>query len=315
LTAPERAGGAKPLPATSLIVCSRNRPALLAESIVSILGGDRLPAELIVVDQSNRPHPFLPLLPTPHGVDLRYLWSRSTGLGRANNIGIEAARHALLVFAHDDVLVTREWFGTLVQALSASGPRTVVTGQVRPTAAERPGGFQLALKTDSRPATYQGRIGRDVLYPLNMAMYRTAFDAVGRFDERLGPGTPFPGAEDSDLGHRLLEAGFQIRYVPEAVLYHRAWRPGTGYLPLRWKYGVARGGFYAKHFSWRDRYMGGRMVADIASHGAAFGAKLGRVPARACGDALLALGIIAGAARWTLTMRRQAAQTAQGELP
>lgn len=293
------------LPATSLIICSRNRPHLLAETVESILRGDQVPAEIIVVDQSDAPHQALAALTSDRGCDVRYLWTRTVGLSRANNQGVAAARHALLVFTHDDVLVTPTWFGAIVEALRAAGPRSVVTGQVRPTEAETRGGFQLALKVDQAPAVYTGRMGRDVLYPLNMAMYRSAIDEVGRFDERLGPGTPFPGSEDSDLGFRLLETGYRICYVPEAALYHRAWRPERDYLPLRWSYGVARGGFYAKYLSLRDRHMLSRMAADVRTHFVLFLYRVRRERRQAYGDVVLGAGILFGAIRWLLTQRKE----------
>ena len=64
--------------------------------------------------------------------------------------------------------------------------------------------------------------------------------------------THLPGAY-----FRLLEAGYRIVYSPEAVLFHRAWRTPQSYLPLRWAYGVALGGFFAKHLTLRDRWIGG----------------------------------------------------------
>jgi GT2 family glycosyltransferase len=287
----------------SLIICSRNRPELLAESVDSILQGDQIPAELIIVDQSDAPHATLAARPDKGGCDLRYLWTHSVGLSRANNLGIATASHSLLVFTHDDVLVSREWLGTIVDALRTAGPGAVVTGQVRPVA-QTQGGFAPATRVDETPTIYQGRLDHDILYPLNMAMYRSTVDEVGGFDERLGPGTPFPGAEDSDFGFRLLEAGYQIHYVPQAIVYHRAWRAARDFLPLRWGYGHARGAFYAKYISLRDRYMLKRMTRDVAVHIVLFVRRLRHERQRACGDAVLAAGILVGASKWLLIQRK-----------
>ncbi|HZS90922.1 MAG TPA: glycosyltransferase [Chloroflexota bacterium] len=322
------------IPATSLIICSRNRPQLLLESVESILQGDTVPSELIIVDQSSNPHRTLPTLTTDRPCAIRYLWTRSVGLCRANNAGIAAARHDILVFTHDDILADPAWFGTLVGALVAAGPRSVVTGKVPPTTPETPGGFAPTIKVDEAPAVYRGRVGKDVLFPLNMAMYRSAIAEVGPFDVRLGPGTPFPAAEDNDLGFRLLEAGYRIVYVPEAVLYHRAWRTERDALPLRWSYGRGQGAFYAKHLNLRDRYMLGRLRWDILRHVRRFARRWGRHPTQAgrdvvymlglipaarivapivpwwnrprpeCRDPLYVLGLLAGVAQWLLTERR-----------
>src|SRR5205823_6583384 len=99
---------------------------------------------------------------------------------------------------------------------------------------------------------------------------------VGDFDDDLGPGARFPASEDSDLGFRLLEAGYHIHYIPEAVLYHRAWRSNSDYLPLRWSYGVGRGAFYAKHLRLDDRYIMRRMIRDVRIHALGFAFHLRR---------------------------------------
>lgn len=292
------------LPAASLIVCSRNRPEMLAETVASILQGNDIPSELIIIDQSNIPHPDLSTLASDRACEIRYLWTRSVGLSRANNAGISAARHNILAFTHDDVLVTPAWFGSIVRALLDAGKYGVVTGRVLPTEAATPGGFALSTKISMAPAVYQGRIGEDVLYPMNMAMYRSAIDEVGGFDTRLGPGTPFPAAEDNDLGFRLLEAGYRISYVPGAVLYHLAWRSENDCLALRWSYARGQGAYYAKFLSLRDRYMMWRMITSIRNKAFGFALQAPRYPRRAYGEAVYLLGLLSGAAQWLLTQRK-----------
>lgn len=294
-----------PLPPASLIICSRNRPKLLSETITSILEGESVPAEIVIVDQSEKRDDVLANLQTDRACDLRYIWTHTVGLSRANNLGIAAACYDILVFTHDDVSVTSGWFGTLVGALLQTDPRSVVTGQVRLSEEAQSGGFQITLKVDQMGSVYMGRLMRDVLYPLNMAMYRTTIKDVGLFDERLGPGTPFPAAEDNDFGFRLLEAGYRIAYIPEAMLYHRAWRQQRDYVPLRWNYGVGRGGFYAKHLHLHDRYMLWRMVHDVRNHFIQSLHSFRRERQRAQGDAALAMGIVYGSLRWLTTRRWQ----------
>ena len=195
MTDPDRSPAAADLrlPDTSLIVCSRNRPVLLAETVDSILQGEAVPTELIIIDQSDVEHATLPDLATDRPCEMRDMWKRTAGLSRANNQGIAAACHDLLVFTHDDITVPADWFAAIVAAAVQAGPRAVVTGQVRAGAAPTAGGFAPATKVDEAPAVNAGRLIQDVVYPLNMALYRSAVDEVGGFDERLGPCTPFPG--------------------------------------------------------------------------------------------------------------------------
>jgi len=266
--------------------------------VKSILAGDEVPTELVIVDQSAVPHSPLAFLRTERSCEIRYLWTQSIGVSRARNAGIGAARHDVLVFTDDDILVRPEWFGTIARSLLRARPRTVVTGRVLP--AETGTGFAPSIKTDETPAVYEGRIGQDVLFSNNVAMFRSVLEEVGTFDMRLGAGTPFANAEDNDLGYRILEAGYRIAYVPEAILYHRAWRSNRDYLPLRWSYGVGRGAVYAKHLSLQDRYMLSRLRADVTSHIPRSPRAIRERPRESCGDIVLAIGILFGAAKWWL---------------
>jgi GT2 family glycosyltransferase len=291
------------LPAASLVIASRNRPAFLAATVESVLRGDDVPAEVVVVDQSDERNAPLAELERDGDHRLRYLWTSRRGASSARNAGIAASRFDIVAFADDDMLATPLWFGSLVRALLHGGVRAVVTGQVRPAEAEVAHAFVPSTKVDEATAVYRGRLTEDVLYTGNMAMYRSVADAVGLFDERLGPGTAFPSAEDNDFGFRLLEAGYRIVYVPEALLYHRAWRSERDYVRLRWTYGVGRGGFYAKHLGLRDRYMLRRMTTDVRRHLRSSVSGVRRERRRAYGDLALATGILVGAVKWLLTKR------------
>jgi GT2 family glycosyltransferase len=250
-------------PPSSLVICSRKRPKLLFETVESVLRGNHVPTEMIIVDQSIEPHPELSILKTERPCEIRYIHSKTVGVGAGRNTGITLSRNELLMFIDDDMFVEPDWFGNLVQAVINAGPCSVVSGQVLSGESEVQGGKAPSIMQDQQPAIYTGRIGKDVLYTGNMGAYRSVFGQVGLFDERLGPGTSFPAAEDNDLGYRLLEQGYSICYAPEAVVYHRAWRSERESLSLAWRYGVGRGAYYAKHMSWRDPYMFSRMIGDL----------------------------------------------------
>jgi GT2 family glycosyltransferase len=285
----------------SLLICSRNRPAMLQQTIESVLQGDEVPTELLVIDQSNSPNPNIADLARQRSTDIRYIWTQTVGLSRARTAAIAKAQHAIVAILDDDMLVTSNWFGTLIRTLISAGDLAVVTGRVLPAEAEVPGGFVPTYMPSDIPAVYEGRIDTDVLAGGHMAAYRSIFNGVGGFDERLGPGTHFPAAEDNDLGYRILEAGYRIVYTPEAVVYHRAWRGKGEYMRMRWSYGRGKGGFYTKYFNMKDRHIFKRMIWDIAQRFFYFPHRLLRDPRRACGDVVYVAGILYGAAQWVLT--------------
>jgi GT2 family glycosyltransferase len=295
---------ARTLP-SSLIICSRNRPLLLLETVESVLAGEDLPAEIIIIDQGDERHDELARLGNTDGCDVRYLWRPSRGVSKARNEGAAAARHDMLVYCDDDMRATPPWFGTFVRALAQAGSGTAVTGHVVAGESEAKDGFAPAIAPGDTRVVYEGPLDTDVLAGCNMAIYRSALDDVGGFDERLGPGTRLPAAEDNDLGFRLLEAGYRILYVPDATLEHRAWRAGPEYPRVRWRYGQGQGGFYAKHLSASDRRMLRRARSDIGHRFRRFPRVIWRRPRFAAGDVLYSLGILVGGLSWFVSERRR----------
>jgi hypothetical protein len=270
----------------------------------SVLAGDEVPAEIIIVDQSDRSSEELATRTSPR-CDVRYVWTREVGTSRARNTGVRLARHP----HHRGSSTTTSACAGLVRLprtrRGAAGPRAVITGRVLPERPASPDGFVPSTITDESPVVYEGRIGVDILYSNNMMLHRTAFDEVGLFDPRLGGGARFPTAEDNDLAHRLLEAGYRIIYAPEAVVEHRAWRTGRDYLPLRWSYGRGQGAFYAKHLDLRDRYILRRAGHDLGHNSSRFFHFLFRDPRRAAGQVVHVAAVASAMAQWLVTRPRE----------
>lgn len=243
----------------SIVIPTRDRPQQLLVGIASIVAGERRPDEIVVADQSAG---AAASIPETAGVDIVHLRLTSVGSSTARNAAILAARGDVLVFLDDDVRVAPDWLRRIVDALGAAPPRSVVTGAV--LSDDVGGGHVPSLKSQTAPATFSGRLFSDPLFAGNMALRRAAFDEVGLFDERLGAGAAFPAAGDNDLGYRMLEAGYEIAYVPDAVVYHGGARHGSGLARLDWSYGRGQGAFYAKHMSWSDRHMLRRLRRNAA---------------------------------------------------
>jgi GT2 family glycosyltransferase len=292
------------LPGTSLLICSRNRPQMLWETIQSILSGAEIPSEMVIIDQSDEPNAILSAFQPERACSLRYLWSEQKGVSLGRNRAVAVASHHILVLTDDDMLVTPSWFGSLVRALLVAGPHTVITGRVLSSKEGNGEGFTPSTRQDTQAMIYKGRVSRDVLFTNNMAIYRSAFDHAGGFDTRLGPGTRYPAAEDNDLAFRLLEAGYCIKYDPEPTLYHRAWRSIDEFLRLQWDYGYGQGAFYAKYFSVRDPYMIKRFTRDLWAYLARVPFRLFRHRNQAYQDAFFGVGVLYGAFQWCLNSQK-----------
>ena len=285
------------LPPSSVIVCSRNRPRYLLQTVESVLQGAERPAEIVIVDQSDEAHPTLGAMDSRDGCAIRYLHSRERGVSRARNAGMRAAATDLLVYTDDDVFVHPDWLAPMVRALAELGPRGVVTGRVLAAPDEVPGAFAPALVASEAPAEYAGRIARDVLEAGNMGVHRATMLELGGFDEELGPGTRYPAGEDNDMGFRLLAAGCRIRYVPEGIIYHRAWRGPDEFLSPRWRYGVGQGAYYGKHLRSGGGYMAGRLARLLRHHLWLSIRRAPREPKAATGHLVYVGGVLTGLAR------------------
>ena len=293
----------KPLDAT-ILICSRNRPQMLAETVESVLCGARVPRELLVVDQSAEPHTALATLGTVRGCAVTYLHSESSGLSRARNIGLRAAACEVVVLVDDDMYVEEHWLQRLL-AGRGDGPRAISTGRVLAGPAEGQAGSvpPAALVTRATPAVYRGRQPTDVVPGANVALPRDIALELGGYDERLGAGGRFASADDNDMGLRLLEAGCEVRHVPDAVMLHRAWRTPRERARMRWTYGRGKGAFYAKHLRRSDSYALERLRADAGGRLAAMARALPRAPGSAAGHALYLAGLLSGAGEWLLRER------------
>lgn len=285
----------------SVVVCSRERPTLLTDTVRSVLAARSVPRELVVVDQSESANAELAALGEVRGCRVRYVHSATSGLSRARNIGIREASETVVVLLDDDMFVDDDWLTTLLSGLSAGG-RAVATGRVLAAPPEGRAGVvpPAALVTRETPDVYRGAQPADVVPGANVALPRELVLALGGYDERLGAGTRYGAADDNDMGHRLLLAGCEVRHVPEAVVFHRAWRPQNELVGLRWRYGRGKGAFYAKHIAGGDRHMLGRLRSDAGRRLRAAGAAAVRSPRTTVAE-LITLGAMAsGALQWLL---------------
>ena len=79
---------------------------------------------------------------------------------------------------------------------------------------------------------------------LNFAFRRTAFEAIGGFDESFAYGS------DVDFTWRLNDAGYRVRHIPDAVLRHD-WGASRRQRRRSFMYGKARARLYEKHVARR----------------------------------------------------------------
>ena len=295
--------GAAPL-AVTVVISSRNRRQMLRDTVDSVLAARRVPTEIVVVDQSPIADPDLER-GTVRGCSVRYQHSPTPGVSRGRNLGIQLASNDVVVMLDDDMLVQDDTLERLTAAHGGPGSKTVTTGRLLEAPPDRPGLSQPAgaLVTSEKAETFRGRQPYQVVPGPNIALTRSVVLEIGGYDERLGPGTRFPAAEDHDLSFRLLDAGCEVRHVPDAVALHRAWRTQSDRTRLRWTYARGTGGFYAKHAGFRDPHILQRAIQEGRDRLRKAITSLPSSPRTTLAQLVSLAGLSFGAAEWTLRYR------------
>jgi GT2 family glycosyltransferase len=268
----------------SVVVPTIGRAELLRRCLQSISDCDPRAAEIVIVDQSGD-DAVRSVVAGFASSNARLLVSAERDRSLAVNRGMREAEHDVGLVTDDDCTAAPSWVGIAWKHLS-SDPRTIVTGRVLPVgdAVSIP-----SLVGSAAPRDYTGEIHYDILFGCNMACSRERFLALGGFDERVKL------AEDNDFCYRWLRAGQPLRYDPDLLIWHHAWR-GPEELQRHFRaYARGQGIFYAKHLRARDPAMVRFLVRDVRRAARGIASRLVRGPA-AWPDARLALprGIAAG---------------------
>ncbi len=199
-------------PAISVVIPTKDRPALLERCVAGVLAACDATArrcEVLVVDDGSTP-------PVTSVGDGRVRVLRTTGVGpsRARNLGITAATAPVVAFTDDDVEVDVHWLAEALGTLESLTASAGVTG-----------------RTDS-PAfdpLYEHSVydhdGGSFL-TCNVAYRTSALRAVGGFDRQF----PHAAHEDRDLAWRIRSSVGDVVFNPAMRVVH----PGRPYQARQW---------------------------------------------------------------------------------
>ena len=138
------------------------------------------------------------------------------------NEAARVARGDVIAFLDDDVIVQPNWLAAVEQFFQKKeyhAAQGVI--RIRPQGAQNPEIHTLINRYRTIPNI---DFGPDIKHShsldgANFAVSRQALNRVGPFDERLGPGASGT-SEDVDFARRLLQEGFRIGYMRDAIVYH-----------------------------------------------------------------------------------------------
>jgi glycosyltransferase involved in cell wall biosynthesis len=229
-------------PPISVVIPTRDRPELLARAVASVLAVLGPADELIVVDSASLdPEATARVVADPRA---RVVRVERPGATVARNIGWRLARHDLVGFIDDDVVVEPGWADAFAQCWQTYPDAAFITGRVRIPAGQ--GTLAVAIKDDPTPASFGRRDAGLLGHSANLAVPRARLNDIGGFDESLGPGSRFREADDVDLFDRLIATGGRGRYEPTADSAHDQWRRSRQYVALQHDYGFGSGARLSK---------------------------------------------------------------------
>jgi glycosyltransferase involved in cell wall biosynthesis len=222
-------------PSVSVIVATRNRRQLLAQTLEALSRQTGLARgfEIVVADNGSTDDTSAVVTETARasGAAVVYLSVATPGKSHAVNAALAVARGDLLAFTDDDVRPEPEWLARLVEALERPGV-DFVAGRVLPTWETIPPAWMSPALYGVLAIPDNGTTPMDItslssgVMPIgaNMAVNRRVVDRIGGLRVDLGKleGTLRTG-EDHEFFLRMLGAGFHGRYEPRALVHH--WVP------------------------------------------------------------------------------------------
>ena len=234
-------------PLLSLIVGTRNRSGRLG-AFFEALGRMRAHAswELVIVDNGSSDDTGARLATLAHSLQapVTIVHEPRTGLGRARNAGVGAARGTLLAFTDDDCYPAIDYVDRVVDAFD-DPDRGFIGGRILLYDAED---HPITIRVDTAPIPIPPHsvVPTGLVQGANMAFRREVLARIGGFDDALGPGTAFCN-DDVDAVARASAAGFAGSYVPEPVVHHHHGRRDPADIAALWRsYDHGRGAYYAK---------------------------------------------------------------------
>lgn len=203
-------------PFVTVIIPTLNRRELLAAA-VGALCEQTYPFEkfeLIVVDNGSTDGTAEWAAALSPPFRFRFLLNQTSFRvpGQSRNLGLAQAAGELVAFTDSDCVPSPQWLTEGVQALTADETIGLVQGMTVPSNEKKP----IVYRTISVLSHKSHFETCNIFY--RAAALRQAGGIHSDFIQRFPP--PYFG-EDTDLGYRVLEAGYRAVFVPAAQVAHR----------------------------------------------------------------------------------------------
>ena len=227
-------------PLVSVIIPTHNRSQMLVRHLLA-LSQQTWPAEkfeVVVVadDCQDATAEMVTSLSAQLPFSMQFLSHSARSASASRNLGTTHAHGEYYLFLDDDVLPEP---GLIATHLRASGENRIVMGHSRPVLPEKPSFWQYSARLwwedTFRAMRMPGyRFSYRDFFSGNLSMTAALFRQVGGFDTNIRV-----RLEDYELGIRLLKAGAEFCFEPEAVGHHYDFTDLRTWLQRVYKEGIA----------------------------------------------------------------------------
>ena len=214
----------------SVVIPTANRHDRLLKAIEKIYENTIQPHEVIVVDQSQDDSTANVLLQAIDRGKVKYIKDNKTGTSHAKNIGWKCSSGEIVAFTDDDALVETTWLENIKSSFQNQQFNIgVLGGKIIPVYEEKNLNWNFPERWSYLlPASDLGDaigIYEDNATPpgVNFSTYRYLLEKFSGFDERLGVNNSRSVqilGEDKDLASRIKQAGYDLVYNPNCIVYH-----------------------------------------------------------------------------------------------
>lgn len=231
MTTAEEGSAMSPTPAIDIVICTYNRASGLdavLENLSRQSCAEHAQWSVLVVDNASTDttadvvtaHRNRNLLP-----DLRYVFEPVPGLTAARLRGARETTAPWIAFVDDDNFLEPDWFAAVARAIRTHGDAGGVGGKVIPDWEAQPPaylkefGFCFAAQDHGEADCIV-----DSLAGAGMVLNRRALLKCGWLDQPLVAdrvGTKLTSGGDVEMAQRVRAAGYDLWFVPDAVLRHR----------------------------------------------------------------------------------------------
>lgn len=201
-------------PKVSIVLCVYNGGKTLPLCLDSLMKLDfpKEDIEIIAVDNNSTDSTKDTIRQYP----VKYAFEKKRGRAAARNKGIKESSGELIAFIDADCVADRLWLKNIITGFTneliagCGGDYLSYNAQ---TMVEKYYDFKDFLSQKKRLVTM--KLLLPIIATYNAVYRRDALEEVGLFDNS------FITTEDVDLSWRLSFGGYQLNYVPEAIVYHK----------------------------------------------------------------------------------------------